>query len=423
MELSLLGAAKEVGKSAVLLETDDSKIVLDYGVKVQNNQTPVPVNGFLDGVVLSHAHLDHSGAIPLLFETTEPDFFLPKGCRELFDLLIRDSIKIARQHGKDYYSMSELKRAERTARTVNYGKERVVSPDFSFKYFDAGHILGSAMTKVNIKGEHNLIYSGDYKDIDTRLHRKAEDPGEADFLVIESTYGDLEHPDRDELEKNFVEAVREVLEEGGNVVVPAFAVGRSQEILSVLFNAGLEYPVYLDGMGREVSEIYLEYPEAFRDYDEFYGSLKWANWIDHYSERETVFSEPSVVVTTAGMISGGPAMFYLPRLLDMDNSAVFFTGYQVEGTAGRKLLEEEIFVDDHSVLDFSDVRVDQFDFSGHTGKKGLHDLVRSVDPEVVFINHGDEEGALALRDWVRNETGIPAFAPDLRDKFDLEEFI
>ena len=285
MEIQFLGAAREVGRSAVLLDTGETKVVLDYGVKLGGEENvlpirPLPVHGFLDSVILSHAHLDHSGAVPFLFSYGEPTVFTHVATSPIAELLIEDSMNIARNKKQRTFTRSQLKRMMRNLKKVPYGQWCEAAPGISFKFSDAGHILGASITTIRAE-ERTIVYSGDFKDESTRLHKAARLPKEADVLIVEATYGNKEHPKRSELEKEFLEEVKAVVESGGSVVLPCFAVGRSQEIVELLYSAKLSCPVYLDGMARDVSEIYLEFPDLLRDYDELYNALKWANWITH----------------------------------------------------------------------------------------------------------------------------------------------
>ena len=427
MKITLNGAANEVGRSGVLVEGQNTRLLFDYGVKLQEPKPayPLPINGYLDGVILSHAHLDHSGALPLLYKGSEPKTFMPFGSYELVDILLKDFLKIARMKKQEVWYESHLKRFKRNAVEIDYHKETKVG-DASFTYYDAGHILGSAMTYVDLEGTR-FIYSGDYKDTETRLHRPAEVDKipEADVITIETTYGNREHPDRKELEKQFVDEVKKSIEAGGNVLLPAFAVGRSQEIAELLYSHNIDVPVYLDGMSQDVAEVYLEYPELIRDYEELYNALKWVNWIADERERKKVFDEPSVVISTAGMLNGGPILYYLltAHQKKLDNLSIFFTGYQVEGTPGRELREKKRINVDGYDLDFSFANIQYFDFSAHCDKHGIHRLLKKVNPSVVILNHGDPESEEEVRNWVLDNLGARVFKPKIGETLDLSKYV
>jgi len=427
MQLSFLGAAREVGRSGALLETKKSKVVFDYGMKMAEERTtqpiyPLPVHGFLDAVVLSHAHLDHSGAVPMLFQASEPRVITHTATVPIVELLLADSMKIAGMHKHRCFTHSQLKRMLRNTDCVKYGEETTVTSDISVRMRDAGHILGAGIVEASVEGK-SVVYTGDFKASETHLHKPADLPGKADAVIIESTYGGREHPPRKDIEKEFIAALREVTDNGGSVLLPAFAVGRSQEIVSMLYANRVDVPVYLDGMARPVSEVYMDFPELIRDYNEFYSAMKWVNWIVTPAMRDQVFNEPSIVVATAGMLSGGPAVTYVNDLKDVNNSAVFFTGFQVPGTPGHTLLAKNRLECENYSEDCTDLNVRYFDFSAHTGMDGLHALLKKSSPGVVFVNHGDETQCEALRAWVENELGCYSFAPKLGEKYKLEDYV
>jgi len=426
MQLSFLGAAREVGRSGALLETKKSKVLFDYGVKMSDEESsepkyPLPVHGFLDAVLLSHAHLDHSGSVPNLFQAAEPHVLTHTATVPLIQLLLEDSIKIAKITKRESYTTSQLKRTLRNTDGISYGKEYFVTSDIAVTARDAGHILGASSLEAVAEGK-KITYSGDFKMEKTRIHSGAKAPNKTDALIIEATYGDRSHPPRRELEKEFIGAVREVTENNGSVLLPCFAVGRTQEIITMLYANKVEVPVYMDGMSRKVSEIYMDFPELIRDYDEFYEAMKWVNWIVSPAQRNDVFNEPSIVVSTAGMLSGGPAVRYIQDIRNIDHSAVFFTGFQVPGTRGRRLLDEHKFEADAGPVNMSDLNIRHFDFSAHAGRDGLHKFIKAADPSVVFVNHGEEGQCEALRQWTEDELGCYAFAPKLGEKYKLEDY-
>jgi putative mRNA 3-end processing factor len=428
MELSFLGAAREVGRSAFLLDSGKSKLLLDYGMKMTKDgplQQPLPIHGFLDGVIVSHAHLDHSGATPFLFQSSEPQVFMPEATLPVVEILLEDSLKIADLNGEETFSKAHMRRMLRETKTIPYKKGTTVTSDFSFELTDAGHILGASMVRLHTKEDYDVFYSGDFKGSETHLHKAAKLPRKgAEVLIMESTYGNRDHPDRFDLEKEFIQSLRDVMEKGGNVLCPAFAVGRSQELVSMLYNHGFEYPVYLDGMSRTVSEVYLEYPEEFRDYRELYEALRWVEWITRNGMRRKALKHPSVVVSTAGMLNGGPAIQYLTEMRGKSHSGVFFTGFQVPGTPGHTLLNKGVLeLEELGSLSCRGMNIKYFDFSAHADRGELHRFVEAVDPSVVFCVHGDPEACDELRDWIESNIGCYAFAPSFGEKYKLEDYL
>ena len=426
MKITLHGAANEVGRSGVIVEDDDTRLLFDYGVKLQEDkpQYPLPVKGYLDAVILSHAHLDHSGALPVLYKTREPKLFMPFGSMELVDILLKDFLKIARMKRQEVWFEKDLKRLKRNVNELDYHKKIDIGTS-TLEYYDAGHILGSGMARVEMESG-TFLYSGDYKDTETRLHSPAEVDKipETDVVVIETTYGNRDHPNRKQLEEEFMSKVKEVIENGGNVLLPAFAVGRSQELIEMFYAHNIDVPVYLDGMSQDVAEAYLEYPELVRDYGELYNALKWANWVADARERDSLLNEPSIIVSTAGMLNGGPILHYLLTAHERKdpNLAIFFTGYQVEGTPGRMLREQhKIMVDGH-MLDFSFANIDYFDFSAHCDRSGIHKLLKQTNPNLVVLNHGDPDAETAVVEWVQDNLNTEVLKPKLGETVDVSKY-
>ncbi|MBN3036924.1 MAG: MBL fold metallo-hydrolase [Candidatus Diapherotrites archaeon] len=411
----------------MLLESKNSSVMLDYGIKLMGQDiaqplSPLPVHGFLDAVLLSHAHLDHSGCIPNLFRAAEPAIHCTTPTVPLIQILLEDSMKIAKYNKYNTFSSPMYKRMLRNTFTHNYDKHFVITSDMSAEFHDAGHILGAGNVLVH-QDEYDVVYSGDFNTTSTNLHNGCQPPGKADVLIVEATYGDRDHPPRKEVEEAFIAGIEEVTDKGGSVLCPAFAVGRSQELVTLLHKNKVNVPVYLDGMCRKVAEVYLEFPEYFRDFNEMYSALTWVEWIKSTQERKTVFNEPSVIISSAGMLTGGPSVSYLAELKHVENSAVFFTGYQVEGTPGNQLLTSTKFTFEELTIDYSDKDVRYFDLSAHADANGLHAFIKSVDPSLVLVNHGDPPACDALKEWVNDEMGCDAFSPSLRDKYKVEDYV
>lgn len=424
MQLSFLGACREVGRAGFLVEENDTRVLLDYGIGINGEiKTPLPVQGFVDGIIISHAHLDHSGYCPVLYENTELPCYMTPSSVPLMDFLIKDSIKVQQLRGfKQIFSKSHLKRMLRCVIPVEYERERKIG-DFSFKLHDAGHIAGAAYIHLESKSG-SLIYTGDINFKNTRLHKAALMKYDSvDFLITESTYGGREHPDRKETEKEFVAACREVCDEDGNVLAPSFALGRAQEIASILFKNNFEYPVYLDGMAKQATEIMLEFPNLFRDYKEFYGAVKKVNWVSNQNGRENALAEPSVIISTAGMLQGGPAVSYLLNMVGLPNQAVFFVGFQPPGTPGKHLLETGKFKYEGYNVNCESLRMRHFDFSAHASSAELVKCAEELNPKAVFVVHGDLEQANTLAERIREKTGCHVAVPKFGEKFDTDGFL
>lgn len=424
MEISFLGACKEVGRSAFLVR-EKSKILLDYGLKMNSEIThPLPPQGFLDAAIVSHAHLDHSGNVPTLYKTSEVPCYCTIPTLPLMELLLKDAMKVAKLHGlRPQYSQTHLKRMLRNTIALGFDKKTYLTDDFSITLHDAGHILGSASALVETKNS-NLLYTGDIKFSDTRLHKAAFDNfKDIDALIIESTYGMREHPNRKEMEKKFVEACNEVIESKGNVLIPSFAVGRCQEIITALDANKFEHPVFMDGMAKDAAEIMIHYPQNIKDFNEFYRAMKHAHWVNGERDRKRALEEPSVIVSPAGMLVGGAAINYLFKIKENPNSAVFLSGYQAEHTPGRLLLETKRLRYDDYDLNFSKMRVELFDFSAHASSSELKEFAKKIKPKVAFVVHGEPEQAQHLANWIEEKVGCYVKVPKFGERIEVDKYL
>ncbi|RRJ28446.1 MBL fold metallo-hydrolase [Halocatena pleomorpha] len=407
MELRFLGGAREVGRSAVLV---NDTLLLDYGMM---NDTPprFPVGSVTpEAVVLSHGHLDHVGALPsLLSGTDRPAIHWTPPTRELTHLLARDTLKL---HGGTYdcpFTAEEVRRMREVSTAHAYG-EPFEAAGHEITLYDAGHIPGSAHVLVD-DGETRLLYTGDFHTDDQRLIAGTTARPEADVVICESTYADVAHTDRSELERQFVETVRTTVWNGGTVVVPVFAIGRTQE-LSMICTAN-DIDCHVDGMGTRVTELLSQYPSYLRDPDAFRRAKSAVRTVSGGDERRRrVADTNTTILTTAGMVTGGPVMTYLPAIRSNPTNAVALTGYQVEGTPGRELLETGRAEIDGRVLPVS-ARVESFDFSAHADRNGLFEFLESYRDAAILVNHGDDCVSFATE---LQSDGYTARAPALNDR-------
>lgn len=403
MKLRFLGGAREIGRSAI--QADD--LLLDYGVMTDNPpQYPIDSTVEPDAIVASHGHLDHVGAIPTLMTDLPPVHQTPP-TRDLIRVLVEDTLEIVDHLGRNF-NREDVLRLSQTAETHGY-EEIFTAGGFDVTLHDAGHIPGSA--SVLVEGDTSLLYTGDLNTLDTRLLTGAEPPPPADVLVVESTYYGREHTPREELERSFVESVRETLWEGGDVIIPVFSIGRTQEILMVLEE--FDVPCSVDGMGCEVTELLRHHPSYLRDPEALKRAWNHARRVDP-GKRDRVLGEGRAVVTTSGMLTGGPAMYYVKEIHRDPVNKIALTGYQVEGTPGREALETGSAPIDGTVIPIS-AQVELYDFSAHADDTGLKQYVRdAVDAGVerVFCVHGTEHMCTGFRDWVEDELGVEAEAPE-----------
>ena len=406
MDIEFLGGTREVGRSAILV---NDRLLLDYGMKTGNPpQFPVGSHD-PDAVVVSHGHLDHVGAIPsLLSGDRRPPIHWTPPTRELALTLARDTLKL---HGGSYscpFTENEVKRVTQVSEPHGYG-ETFEAAGHEVTLYNAGHIPGSAHVLVD-DGDTRLLYTADFHTEDQRLVAASTARPDADVVLCESTYSDVEHDPRRRIEERFAESVRTTVWEGGTVVVPAFAIGRTQEMLLVC--EANDVDCYVDGMGKRVTRMLRQYPGFVRDADALRRAKSNARFVTgRDGQRRRIAAQNTVVVTTSGMLSGGPAMTYVPEIRSSPTNKIALTGYQVEGTPGRDLLETGSAEIDGRRMPIS-ARVEWYDFSAHADRDGLLDLLSAYRDSRVLVNHGDRCGEFAaeLRD-----DGFDAAAPELGD--------
>jgi len=426
MDLRFLGGAREVGRSAVLV---DDSLLLDYGL-LTGTPMQYPVGDVdPDAVVVSHGHLDHAGAVPaLLSGDRRPPVYWTPPTRDLALELARDTLKLHGGTVQCPFTETDVRRTTQVSETRGY-REPFTAAGYEVTLFDAGHIPGSAHVRID-DGETTLLYTGDFHIDERRDGDAASDRAsgrgapvtgqrvvagttarpEADAVVCESTYSDVDHPPRDRTEREFVESVRTTVWEGGTVVVPAFAIGRTQELLMVC--AAHDIDCYVDGMGTRVTETLRGHPDFLRDADALRRAWSNARVVDgRDGQRRRIADDNTVVVTTSGMLSGGPAMTYVPAIRSNPTNKIAMTGYQVEGTPGRDLLETGSAEIDGRRMPVS-ARVEQYDFSAHADREGLRDFLEAYRDAKVVVTHGDRCEAFAAE---LAADGYDAAAPAVGD--------
>jgi len=425
IKIKCLGASHEVGRSGFQLNYNNTDILLDYGLKIDNDTTQYPLrpdeNAIIKHMILSHSHLDHCGMIPWLFQRYRPTVYLTAPSLDIADILWEDTLKIARYEGTALpFSKENIQDVFGAMNIVNYKQKIQIAEDISFEMYDAGHIIGSAITKLNL-GKKSLIYTGDYKLEESSLHQGADiDIDSPNYLMIESTYGDRDHPKRKDVEKEFIENVKYTIDNGGSVLLPAFAVGRSQELIEILDKANIkDVPIYLDGMGQKVAQIYMKYPGFFKDSYKLKTAMQNAHFVTSKIDRKKATQKQSIIITTAGMLEGGPIMYYLQRKKNDVKSSVFLTGFQMPGTNGDSLLHSKKVDIEGTMVDIK-MPVKKFDFSAHIGKQDLMRSINQWNPEKIVCVHGDTKVVDSFAKNIKKDTGIDTVAPKLGDTIKLD---
>jgi KH/beta-lactamase-domain protein len=440
-----LGGYREVGRSAHLLTTQNSKVLIDCGIDPGSDRTPffnapelLPLDS-LDAVVVTHAHLDHCGLVPVLLKYGyKGPVYCTAPTRDLMTLMLLDAIKVVNQEArKGLYDSSHVR--ELVTRTVplRWGETTDIAPDIRLTLHNAGHILGSSICHFHLgEGDHNLAYSGDIKFERSWLFDPAANRfPRLETLVLESTYGgyrDLQ-PTRQQATDEFSVLATKILSRGGKLIVPVFAVGRSQEVMLVLeerMRAGRipKVPVYLDGMIFEATAIHTAYPEflnsqlrtqIFQQGDNPFLADIFRR-VDSGQMRSSIVDskEPCIVLATSGMMSGGPVMEYFRAWAHDEKNGLLFVGYQAEGTFGKRLqrgLPEATFLDGPRQASVP-VRLDIATiegFSGHSDRMQLMNFVASLDPrpQKIILNHGEESKTLDLSSSLHKRFGVDSRAP------------
>lgn len=389
-----LGGSDEVGNLAMLLELEDMRLLFDYGMSPGKPPTfplpPPPV----DLTFLSHSHLDHCGMIPWLCSESDHRIITTEPTAVVSNLLQKDTVKIAQMDGYSIpYDNGDVKEAEHSYVPVEPGKKRDLGENYAVHFHSAGHIPGSLMFEV--VGEKRLLFTGDLNVVDTRLV-KGTKPLKCDMLFMEGTYAGREHDNRKQLERKFLEKIDEVINRGGTVIIPAFAVARSQEILLVLNNAG--HNIWFDGMGKKISKIYLKYPKYLRSVEDLKKTMKKINIVQSEQSRKSAMNG-EVIVTSSGMMDGGPVLSYMNKLKNDKKSAVLLTGYQIPGTNSRLLIEKGK-LNFYGVVEQVNCEVQYYDFSAHAGHSELVEFAKKCNPEKIILFHSADRTPLveALKD-------------------------
>ncbi|MCI4357826.1 MAG: beta-CASP ribonuclease aCPSF1 [Thermoplasmata archaeon] len=440
-----LGGYREVGRSAHLLATQNSKVLIDCGIDPGSDRTPffnapelLPLDS-LDAVVVTHAHLDHCGLIPVLLKYGySGPIYATAPTRDLMALMLLDAIKVTNQEArKGLYDSSHVRQLVARTIPLRWGETTDIAPDMRLTMHNAGHILGSSICHFHLgDGDYNLAYSGDIKFERSWLFNPAANRfPRLETLILESTYGGYRdiQPSRQQATEDFTHLASKVLERGGKLIVPVFAVGRSQEVMLVLEErirqgAIPKVPVYLDGMIFEATAIHTAYPEylnsqlrtqIFQQGDNPFLSDIFHR-VDSAQMRYSVLDskEPCIILATSGMMSGGPVMEYFKAWAPEEKNGILFVGYQAEGTFGRRLqrgLSEATFLDNGRNGAFP-VRLEVATiegFSGHSDRAQLMNYIATLDPrpQRVVLNHGEESKALDLATGLHKRFNLESRVP------------
>ncbi len=396
-KITFLGAMNEVGASGIMVEygrKSKTRIVMDYGTNIQNDPPTFPysVRGKIDATFLSHAHLDHTGGIPILFNKGRCPIYAPAVNKPLVQMLLNDSLKISRREQTRLpFDKKHVRKAIKNFKHIDYRRVETIGKKnyMNVTVYDAGHIPGSTMPLIETKDGKKILYTGDFNVDDTELLKGADTRlPKVDVLITESTYAERDHPDRLKQEKILIDRVRQAVENGGTAIISSFALGRTQEMLLVLDKYGIDYPLYMDGMSKKATTILNSHPRFLREATSIDKALRKVKYVNNNRQRKKAIKDPSVILTTSGMLNGGPVVWYLKKLHNNKKNNLTLTGYQVEGTAGHTLLNTGRFILDETDLKLN-IDYKRLEFSSHTGREKLFSFIKKLDPQKVFCVHGD----------------------------------
>jgi KH/beta-lactamase-domain protein len=457
VSLLTLGGFGQVGRSCMLLTTPDSKVLIDCGI---NPGARTPSESFprldwanisldeLDAIVIGHAHLDHTGFLPVL---TKYGYKGPIYCTEptlpMMNLIQLDAIKVAGAQGRTpMYAERDVHQIMRQTIGLSYGTVTDISPDIKLVLANAGHILGSASCHFHIgNGDHNFVYSGDIKygksmlleSADTRFPR-------VETLLIESTYGAKEdiQPTREEVETAFIKSVNEILKGGGKVLIPIPAVGRAQELMMVIdkyMKSGqlTESPVFMEGMIQEATAIHEAHPEylerslkqkILETDDNPFDSEYFTN-IEHSDARDEPLREdsPCIVIATSGMLEGGPVLEYFRNFAPNPKNKILFVSYQVNGTLGRRVMDgaRQVTImgrDGRVEVVTINAGTEKLEgFSGHSDYNQLMSYVQRLRPKLrrVLVNHGERRKSQNLSSAINRMYRVTTHYPQVQEAIKL----
>jgi putative mRNA 3-end processing factor len=420
LKVSILGAAKEVGRSAFLVNSNQTSILMDYGVLLKREPIfPMHVKPKdIDAVVITHAHLDHSGFVPSLFlsDSVETQVCGTLPTFDLSQLLIEDMIKISGFYLPFEYI--DLITMMKHSKNLAYRQPCMIK-DVKVTLHESGHILGGATIIVEHEGKR-LFYTGDINTRGSKILRPADlDFGEVDLVIMESTYSQTEQMPREQSERELLEYAYEVVERGGTLFIPAFSVERAQEIACVLKAYNFPHKIAMDGMALKANEIMLRHPAFLRDPEIFKKAIGEAEWISGWNRRKRVVKESCVIISPAGMLVGGSAVFYLQEIAQNEKNGIALVSFQGEGTPGRALLEKRVTVLDGKVRKcLADVK--RFEFSGHNSRSELFEILDRLkgNPKILTV-HGDESSCTKFAEEIREKYGYDAKAPNTGEVIEI----
>jgi hypothetical protein len=446
IRLSFLGGARQVGRSCYLLQTPESRVLLDCGIDVANEDEAYPYLEApefsikdLDAVIISHAHVDHSGLVPYLFKFGyRGPVYCTLPTRDIMSLLHLDMIKIQRNEAKEpIYSTDDIKEMVKHTICLEYEEVTDITPDVRITLYNAGHMIGSALTHIHIgNGLHNMVYTADVKYAKTNMLSLADTNfPRLETLMIESTYGGKDNimPPAKEADDQLSENIINTIKRKGKVLMPVLGSGRAQEIIVLLDKLMREgklsdkMPIYIDGMVWDITAIHTAYPEFLnsnlrqqifhKDNNPFLREN--IKRIGSSQERKELIEDkgPCVILATSGMLVGGPSVEYLKQLAENPKNLLIFTCYQGEGSLGRRIQRGEREINFQRSNKFETIainlEIEKLEITGHSDRKELVAFVSHCNPKPkkIIVVHGESSKCLDLARSLHNITKVETVAP------------
>ena len=456
VRMTVLGGAQEVGRSAFLVKTRESSVLLDCGI---NPGSQRPFEAFprfdspefqidqLDAVVITHAHLDHCGLTPFLYKYGyDGPVYCSAPTSNLMTMLQLDYLDVASKQGvTPRYDQKDVRECVLHTIPLRFGVVTDIAPDIRLTLHNSGHILGAAMAHLHIgEGLHNIVYTSDYKFGRTMLlEAAATEFPRIETVITESTYGGPDDfmPSRIEAEESLTRVINETLERKGKVLIPVPAVGRAQEIMLIIdgyMKRGLmkEAPVFIEGMISEATAIHTAYPEYLgrevrhsilhEEVNPFQSD--YFTIVEHPSIRQGIIEgEPCVVLATSGMLEGGPVIEYFKNWAGDERNTIIFVSYQIEGTMGKRVqkgVSEVTMMDNEGKMAVVPVKMQTVSiegFSGHSDRRQLINYLTHLKPkpERIFVCHGEKSKTMNIAGFLDHKAGINTVVPSILETFRL----
>lgn len=449
IKIDFLGGALEVGGSSILTKINDKNILFDAGIRQSASKDSVPnfrdvqTYGGLDAIIISHAHLDHIGCLPIISkEYPDARIYMNNMTKDLVKVLLYDSLKIMNNRDAEIplYAEADVENTLNRIFTINYEVRFPIFEDMYVTFYNAGHIAGASCVYLQ-SPEGAIFYSGDFSVFSQRTVEGAKLPRlRPDVAILESTYGDRLHSNREIEEKALINIVNECIDNNGKMIIPAFALGRAQEVILILkgaMNKGSlkKVNIYVDGMVRDINRVYKNNPlylknslgkKILRGVSPFYDD----NIIEIKStdNREEILNqkEPVVIISSSGMLTGGPSAFYAEKIAPMENGYIVITGYQDEESPGRKILdlldaneESERFLSINTLNIPVKCKVKKIGLSAHADKNEIKGVLERVSARNIILVHGNEDVIKSLGKEISSEFIGRTYTPECGEEIDI----